>query len=288
MKFLIVTNSFQRPLDLVIKSLSSSLSQDPQPEKVILIDQNQPSLNLPLEISQHPRFVHQKVTAKAVSQARNQLQIPPGIDWLIFCDDDGYLAKDYTKDFFRIISAQPQLEILAGGIRRTDNGEFYSLRHKIGGSLKNFRHTKLLMGSNFCVKANTFDQLGRFDEDFGAGAHWGSGEETDFCWKAYFAAVPMDYFSELIVFHIPPFNESFQLGFKKAYIYGVGKGALVSKWLFQKKKAIVFFELIEMLIVPLIQICLGILTLKWGLAINNFGILGGRVVGVIKFLSKLD
>ena len=82
------------------------------------------------------------------------------------------------------------------------------------------------MGSNFVIKTSTFEKLGRFDESFGVGSYWGSSEETDFCWKAFFNKVPMEFFSELKVFHVPPFNESIKKGFVKSFNYGIGKGRI--------------------------------------------------------------
>jgi GT2 family glycosyltransferase len=144
------------------------------------------------------------------------------------------------------------------------------------------------MGSNFVIKVKVFDELGRFDENFGAGSHWGSSEETDFCWKAYFAGKNMEFFTELIVYHVPPFNESFNEGFNKALKYGIGKGALVSKWLFKKKEIKVLYELFEMMTVPFIQSFRGLFTLKFGLIATNFAALCGRLYGMIKYLLTFN
>ena len=144
------------------------------------------------------------------------------------------------------------------------------------------------MGSNFVVKVKTFNDLGRFDENFGAGSYWGSSEETDFCWKAYFAEKNLEFFKELIVYHAPPFNESTKTGFKKAFKYGMGKGALVWKWLGRKRKIKVCYELFEMFTVPFIQIVRGIFTLKFQFALNNIAIISGRIFGLVKatFIKK--
>jgi GT2 family glycosyltransferase len=282
--YIIVTNTFKRSPELVSKSLRSSLAQKIPPVKVILIDQNNEELSLPDDILNNPLFLRQRVTKHSVSEARNMLQIPFPAEWILFCDDDGYPCEDYSERFAGIIARQKDIEILAGSIVRIDNKEYYSLRHKKGGSLKYFRNTKNLMGSNFVIKSKTFDELGRFDENFGVGAYWGSSEETDFCWKAYFAGKKMEYFPELIVYHIPPFNESVKTGFKKAFFYGVGKGALVGKWLFKRRKIKVLYELIEMFIVPFIQSIRGLIALRFALIPTNFAALSGRIYGMIKYL----
>jgi len=284
MNFITVINTFNRPAELVLRCLKASLNQKILPQKIILIDQNVEALNLPEDLSINPSIIRTRTDKKSVSAARNTLVIPAGTEWIFFCDDDGFPCDDYSEKLEKIISENPTLEILAGSIVREDNKEYYSLRHKKGGSLKSFRNTKNLMGSNFVIKAKVFDELGRFDENFGAGSLWGSSEETDFCWKAYFSGKIMEFFPELIVYHVPPFNESAENGFNKSFKYGIGKGALVSKWLFKQKKIKVLYELIEMITVPFIQSFRGLVTLKFGLIATNFAALIGRIYGMFKYI----
>ena len=140
----------------------------------------------------------------------------------------------------------------------------------------------MLMGSNFVVRRSVFEELGKFDERFGAGSFWGSGEETDFCWKAYFAKKEMEFFKELIVYHVPPFQESVKTGFRKSFNYGVGKGALVWKWLFREHKVVVVYELLEMFIIPFILMLRALLTFKFSVVTNNFAAIAGRLTGLVK------
>lgn len=282
MNYIIVTNTYKRPVDLVARSIRASLLQKIKPFKVYLIDQNDPELLLPDDIISSELFHRVPSDKKSVSAARNSLIIPDNIDWVFFCDDDGYPCEDYSEKLEILINNHPELEIFAGSIIREDNNEFYTLRHKKGGSMKYFRYTKNLMGSNFVIKAGRFMKLGKFDKHFGVGSYWGSSEETDFCWKAYFSGVKMEYFPELKVYHVPPFNLSVKKGFKKAFGYGVGKGALVYKWLIQKRKYKVIYELIEMLIVPFIQSIRAIFILKPQLILTNFAAVSGRVYGFLK------
>ena len=50
MEYIILTNTFRRSIDLVERSLKSSLNQKIEPRKVILIDQNDPPLKLSKEL----------------------------------------------------------------------------------------------------------------------------------------------------------------------------------------------------------------------------------------------
>lgn len=265
------------------RSLRSSLSQIPQPTKVLFIDQNNNPLTLNKDLSSHPLLECLHLPVKSVSRARNSFSIPEHIDWIIFCDDDGYLCSDYMKKFLTLTHNLQNMCIIAGSIVRDDNGDFYSPWHKLGGDLQKFRCTKLLMGSNFAVKRTTFHQLLKFDEEFGAGAKWGSGEETDFAWKAYFAKIPMVYKPELVVYHIRPYAGSWDHSVKKAFRYGLGRGAIVAKWLVFKHKKEVFYELSEMIAVPIGQLIVHTLQLRWDKSIINAATLLGRILGAIRY-----
>lgn len=282
MNYISVVNTINRPQHLVERCLNALLEQKIKPNKVFLVDQNENEISLSNQIINNPIFHRNKVNLKSVSSARNSIQIPEGVEWIFFCDDDGYACEDYSEILNDLIVKNPEIEIFAGSIIREDTSEFYSLRHKKGGSLTKFRNTKNLMGSNFVVKSFTFDKLKRFDENFGAGSYWGSSEETEFCWKAYFGNIEMEFFPELKVYHVPPFNESLKIGFLKSYNYGVGKGALVFKWLIKKHKLIVVYELVEMFILPFLLSLLGIIKLKPQLVATNFAAFAGRLCGFVK------
>ena len=278
-KLTIITNTIRRPLELVTQSLERSLGQDSH-TSVVLIDQNAVSLQFMDLIEKNPRFSHIHCVVPAVSQARNRAVYSSDTDWLIFCDDDGYTDKNYLSVLQDCIEKNPTVDIFAGSIRRTDNDDFYSKRHAVGGSMKWFWNTKLLMGSNFVIKKSVFEELGKFDEKFGAGAVYGSGEETDLAWNAFFAHKKMLYVPELVVNHVPPFEGSAGLEVKKAFRYGVGKGALIRKWLL-RGHLIVFYEFLEMLLVPLIKIPMNLFLFRFKEVAIQFAAIAGRMMGLV-------
>lgn len=290
MIYISVVNTINRNLFLVERCLNALLNQKVKPKKVILIDQNDFKLDLSDKILSNPLFELQKVNYKSVSSARNSIKIPEDVDYIFFCDDDGYPCQNYSDILQMLINNNPNIEIFAGSIIREDTGTYYSLRHKKGGSLSKFRNTKNLMGSNFVIKTSTFEKLGRFDENFGVGSYWGSSEETDLCWNAFFNKIPMEFFPELIVYHRPPFNESIKIGYIKSFKYGMGKGALVYKWMIRKRKLIVLYEFFEMFLVPIVNSFLAIIKLQQSLILTNMAALAGRLFGFIKasFVKNKD
>ena len=273
----VITNTIRRPLDLVEKSLKASLS-DSRVNEVILIDQNEKPLSLSVDLTNHPRLKIQLARVPSVSKARNLANYSQ-VDWLVFCDDDGYMASDYVQNLFLAIRTHPDASILCGSIKRNDTGDYYSRRHALGGDMSRFWNTKLLMGSNFCVKREVFEKLGKFDENFGAGAHYGSSEETDFAWNAFFHHFKMIYRPELVVFHVPPFAGETWPEVKKAFRYGRGKSALIRKWLF-RWRFIVLLEVLEMFLVPWVRIFGFMITLRLKEAVIQLGAFGGRFYGI--------
>ena len=274
----IITNTIRRPLDLVEKSLNSSLSQG-DAISVILVDQNEEPLKLSKTITENPSFSRQGVRSGSVSSARNQAIIPQECKWIIFCDDDGFLEEGYLTKLRACIERYPEISIFAGSIKRTDTGDFYSKRHAVGGDMQYFWNLKLLMGSNFCVRREVFEELGKFDENFGAGARFGSSEETDFAWKAWFHGEKMRFSPELVVFHVPPFSGAPDFEMQKAYRYGFGKGALVRKWIGKGYLSPVF-ELLEMLLLPILQLLILLLIGRISEARIRISSLRGRVMGL--------
>jgi GT2 family glycosyltransferase len=282
LKYIISVNSYKRPVEIVERCLRACFVQRIPPIEIVLIDQNEPALELSSDIIAHPLFRYLRIPVSGVSEARNNLPINSEAEWIFFCDDDGYPAEDYSDRMLRILAQNPALEIIAGSIVDYTTNNFYTERHSAGGKLMKFRNTKILMGSNLLVKPGAFIALGKFDEQFGTGSLYGSSEETDFCWKAYFAKTPMEFFRELQVYHPPPLTMNMKKEFVKSFRYGVGKGALVYKWLVKRGKLLALYEFWEMLfIVPVYKTIKSIITLQPNLLTSTIAAVAGRVSGFI-------
>ncbi len=275
----IITNTIRRPVELVEKSIRASLGQN-ESVSVILMDQNVHPLIFSEEIKLNPRLKHVHCQVPSVSMARNRAEYAVDTDWIIFCDDDGYLEFGYIKKLQNLIDENQDIDIFAGSIKRIDNGNFYSKRHAVGGDMKLFWNTKLLMGSNFVIKKTIFESLGKFDEAFGAGAKYGSSEETDLAWNAFFHQKKMRYSPELVVFHVPPFAGEFKLEVNKAFRYGYGKGKLVRKWL-ARRKYIVLLEFLEMSFIPIFKSILNLISFRWKDFRIQSASFAGRLAGLL-------
>ena len=64
----------------------------------------------------------------------------------------------------------------------------------------------------------------------------------------------------------------------------MGKAGLVAKWLFKKGKFVVLYELFEMLIIPVLNILVGIITLDFKKIFTSLATIAGRLFGLVKGL----
>jgi hypothetical protein len=103
-------------------------------------------------------------------------------------------------------------------------------------------------------------------------------------WKAYFNKNKIDFFHELIIYHPPLLSRSLKSEIEKSYKYGFGKSGLLAKWLFKKGKLIVLYEFIEILVIPILNFFVGLLTLNFKKLFSALAFLSGRVVGLIRGL----
>lgn len=282
--YIAVVNTINRSTEFVERALKSILAQDFLPSKIFLIDQNLKPLILPDDIVNNKIIEVINVHTKSISIARNSITIPQDVEYIFFCDDDGFADKNFSKVLFEIIKKNPELDLFGGACLNETDKKYYSKRQKMKGGIKGFADTKKIMGSNLVVRAKLFEELKRFSSDFGVGSFWGAAEETDLVWKAFFNKNKIDFFHELIIYHPPILNNSISDEIKKSFRYGFGKGGLVAKWLFKEKKIVVIYELVEMIAVPFYNIIIGFFTLNIKKILSAFSSITGRVIGLIRGL----
>lgn len=282
MNYIITINTYNRKSDLVLRCLTNCLKQEVPPAKIILIDQNKTALVLPDEILSNQLIEVTRVNKKSISEARNSITIPNGTDYIFFCDDDGFPDANYSIVLQDILKQRPELDLIGGVYLNENDEQYYSTRQKMKGGIKGFVDTKKIMGSNLIIRASTFDELKRFSPDFGVGAYWGAGEETDLVWKAFFNKNKIDFFHELIIYHPPVLSRSVSGEIEKSFKYGFGKGGLVTKWLFKNGKLIVFYEFIEMLAIPVYNFFVGLFTLNFKKVLAALASLAGRIAGLLR------
>ncbi|MCY4523491.1 MAG: glycosyltransferase [Halobacteriovoraceae bacterium] len=288
LRYLVITSTNNQETKLVERNLRNSLAMLPSPQSVVLLDQSSYPLNLHVKYKKNSVLQHKIVDVLSVSSFVNSLEIAEDIEWIIFCDDDGYLQKDYARRLINFSINNPKVEILAGSLLFDDDFGFCNFRQKIGGDPNKFPFSKLLTSSNVAVRRETFLRLGGFDVSFGEGSYWGSGDITDFIWKAYFAKVPMAYHREMIFYREREPSKGFISKSKANFSKGVAHGGLVGKWLIENRKVVVLYELMEMMILPLVKMFCYFIIFEPRKLLLQVPFILGRPWGLIKYVMILS
>ena len=260
----VVINSFGREAHYIERAATSILRQKHRPAAIHLIDQNDRPLILAPGLRNEPLLHHHHHPDRVCSRARNLALrlVPEG--WIAFIDDDAYWADNYSENLLAILGSEPAVGLLAGAILDETTGRHYSLRQRLGGRLDHHTGSKLLAGANFLVRADAFAKVGGYDPRLGPGTTLPSSEEADLCWRLLAAGTPARYAPELVVFHPPMHATDSRAAARKAYRYGLGKGALAAIWLFERHHRYGLFEYLEMTLVPFISLLRGLLRGDFG------------------------
>jgi GT2 family glycosyltransferase len=259
----VVINSFGREVRYVERAVNSILGQKHLPGKIHLIDQNSHPLTLPKSLQNESRLRHHHYPDPTCSRARNQAIDLISTGWIAFLDDDAYWTENYTPGVLTVMRRSPELGLIAGAVYDETTGRLYSLRQQLGGRLDHFSGSKLLAGANFLVRAEIFARVGGYDPRLGPGTSFPSSEEADLCWRLLVAGTRALYAPEIAVLHPPMHADAAGPAARKAYRYGLGKGALAAIWLIEKHHVYGLLEFIEMTMVPFFSLARGLLRRDW-------------------------
>jgi GT2 family glycosyltransferase len=176
-----------------------------------------------------------------LSRAHNRALRAARGDLFAFTDDDCRLSKDYVSQLLRHDAADTDL-VLRGG--RIELGDATDLPLTINtdpnlirwNRKKNSARRECLSGRingcNMTMRRALVDRVGPFDEDFGPGARFISGGDTDYIYRAYLADATLEYVPDMTVFHHHGRKTS-EDGKKLLRSYMKGNGALLARYLFK-------------------------------------------------------
>lgn len=162
----------------------------------------------------------------SLSAARNRGLVELMANIVAFPDDDCWYPDSFWHDACVALSTA-KAPIIATHVGDPTNGLSY------GGRPRNVQFpisARTIAGLPISVGlAIDATKVGiksiYFDERFGAGAQWGSGEETELLARLFKSGHKIWYDGNLTVFH-PVERDTASFSVKKSYKYGIGYGAL--------------------------------------------------------------
>lgn len=277
----IIICTVDRPQQLA--ACVAALLQQQGAFEIIVIDQS----TLPTITFDDKRIIHLRSSRKGLSHARNVGYRHARGDIVSFVDDDAVPDQVFVTELLRIFK-QSDIDAVAGRILVQGVDKPYSRTQSPESRFLRMRDWGCVLGGNLAFKRSVAEDVGLFDESFGAGTKWASAEETDLFFRMIYKGQKVYYASSLVVFHpLEAFGHSDASLACKLFNYGKGMGALFAKHclIFHNYIAVLFFLL--SLLKPTVRMVQFLLTgkpVKFKLYMN---IMLGRVIGFKEFyMSK--
>lgn len=239
MKFSFLLCTLDNP-ELLYNSVRSILAQSYRNFEIIIVDQSLSDCASIALLSPKIKYIHVP-HIRGLSKARNiGIQYLSG-DFTCFMDDDAMYDIDGLSSVRDICS---EYAIVSGIIldiidRKTPYIKGYANRKKEITKLNIF---KLVSSAALIIKTDVLRSL-MLDDDFGVGAEYGSGEETDLVLRALYLKTRAVYTPKFKVYH--PTVSKINSDILKTAKYNVGFGALCAKHIQQYKNYYMLYIFIK-------------------------------------------
>lgn len=252
MKFSFIIGTLNRSHELKY-CIESLLAQDYQDFEIIIVDQSDNDKTEDLtKVFNSKQIKYYRVGFHGLSKARNYALERCSGDFVCLTDDDAYYSKDYLSALKKHFEDNPNSIISGYMWNAVENIDFidYS-KLKIDRSLSTRQIIRNCPSPAITFPKKIADEIGMFDEDFGVGAKYGAGEETDFLLRAFWHGYNTIYYRDIKVDH--PHKDA--LIFKdesseerKVYNYSFGIGAMYRKQFAIGKKSKLLIPWTEQLV----------------------------------------
>lgn len=179
------------------------------------------------------RFI--KLTVGGLSTARNAGMAAARGQMLVFTDDDCIMDKDYMRDLARHAAQQPGHLFLGGRVRLGDPADLpFTIKDDLAEQTYDvsIHPGGFVPGCNFVLSRQTAEAIGSFDTDFGAGAPYRAGEDTDYIIRGHLAGVPVRYVPDMCVLHYHGRKDMADVE-RLSHGYSYANGALYGKYIRQ-------------------------------------------------------
>ena len=221
---------------------------------------------------------------KGLSAGRNAgIKVARG-EILAFVDDEVTFGPDYFLNLKKCFTGK-YLDAVAGRILKESSGEPYARTHRAKKHALGIHDFNYWLGGNMILARETIERIGLFDENFGVGKYFGSGEDLDYFYRLIQAKMRIVYCPEAFIYHPAESKINPEIG-KKFLSYGRGQGAVYAKALSSKFHPVIIGQYVFSLIKPLLRYLLYILTARPGRATIFGRLLYGRVLGFYEYNGR--
>lgn len=235
MKFSFVIGTLNRSDELKY-CLESLLEQDYQDFEIIIVDQSVDDKTEELAKKfNSKRIKYNRVGFHGLSKARNYALERSTGDYVCLTDDDACYSENYLSTLKKHFVINPN-SIISGymwdGVNKKDFIDYSKIQE--GKALSTRQIIRWCPSPAITFPKNVYEICGGFDENFGVGAKYGAGEETDFLLRAKMQEYQVFYWSDVKVIH-PHENAVIAVDQnaenRKAQNYPFGIGAMYKKQL---------------------------------------------------------
>jgi O-antigen/teichoic acid export membrane protein/GT2 family glycosyltransferase len=223
-----VVATLDRP-DWLARCLASLASADPPYGEIVVVDQSGDQDQRELANAHGARYLH--IERRGLSLARNAGIAATGGEWVHFPDDDCTVAPELLAAIAHGVSRQPEVGFVCAHIEvpggRAIMAGMDGRERAIARPDEVLRTT---MSPGLFVRRRVLLRLGGFDERFGIGGRFPSGEESDLLFRALAVGESGRYLPQARVFHPDQFAlRDPEAQRRRAFEYGRGWGALFAK-----------------------------------------------------------
>ncbi len=250
--------------------------------EVLVVDQGDTPAPIPGDL----RFRHLPHHERGLAAGRNAGVRAAAGNVIAFLDDDAVPDSGYIPALEKCFEEDAQVVAAAGRILALEDGRPYARVHDGTPRHLGQRDWLRFLGGNFAIRRAVFDEIGPFDERFGAGRRWASGEETDYFFRMMYWNCRIAYVPAAVVHHPrEPVDRAPRELRQKLLAYGRGQGALFARHLVDFANYQMLATLVWALTKPCLRVVQYALTLRWHRTLLHVTVVMGNCVGFTEFIK---
>ena len=252
--------------------------------EVLVVDQG----DAPTAIPDDSRFRRLADSGRGLARARN-IGVSAAVgSVVVFVDDDAVPDANYIGVIAKAFEENPNLAALAGRILTLEDGRPYARTLDNRPRVLGRGDWRRFFGGNFAIRRTVLDRIGPFDERFGAGRRWASGEETDYFFRMQYRNCPIAYLPEAVVRHPRQAVEKAPRQLRtKLFASARGQGAMFARHCMDFANYGMVGTLAWEVGKPSLRLLENVLALRWHRVLLCANVAWGKCVGFAEFLLQV-